>query len=756
MGAGLCLGREIKDKALNLGRDNYADYCVDYSGPGPWFRCMPDAEAPPKLAKWGVASELGTPVTTLPSLVRKIAESEKASMAALMVERPLPPLDEDGKAPPALPLEEWTKWTYSDYHESVRNAAAGMIKLGFKRFDSVSIWGFNSPEWSMGAVAATFAGGKAAGLYPTDSPDTAAYKVVHSGASIVIVEDRGKISKLLAGLQERKATKIVGIVAWGFEPAENETVKVPGSGDVKLLSWSALLNLGKEESLQKEVDARVAATKPGHCVALIYTSGTTGEPKAVMISHDNLVFESNAVVSMLENSVGVGQAVDERIMSYLPLSHVAGLMVDIVCPIIVSSLKSGHATCYFARPYDLKAGSVKDRLCAIRPTMFLGVPLVWEKIADRLRAIGAESSDTKKAIASWAKGKGLELAQSCQIGGDGSAPWGYTVADKIVLSNIKAALGLDCCKFGFTGAAPIRVDTLEYFGSLGLQINEVYGMSECCGACTWSLDECHQWGSCGFEIEGVEVKCFKVDEVDLNKKVECKRAPDLDVADEEYQGELCYRGRNIMMGYMACPDMGRGHIAEIEKKTREAIDDEGWLHSGDKGMISVKGMVKITGRYKELIIGDGGENIAPVPIENEVKKACDGIMEIMMIGDKRKYNVALVTLKAVGANGESPGTDDLDAGAKRVNPEVTTISAAMDDKIWIDAITAAITSANNNTKVCLNATFKIQKFTILPLNFSEEKGQLTPTKKVKRKVIEDQYKDLISKMYSTDGVYIHF
>merc|ERR1719293_179473 len=179
------------------------------------------------------------------------------------------------------------------------------------------------------------------------------------------------------------------------------------------------------------------------------------------------------------------------------------------------------------------------------------------------------------------------------------------------------------------------------------------------------------------------------------------------------------------MGYMACPDMGEAHISEIQKKTAEAIDSEGWLHSGDKGMVTKDGMVKITGRYKELIIGDGGENIAPIPIEDHVKKMCDGIAEIMMVGDKRKYNVALVTLKAVGANGEVPGTDELDAGAARLNPDVKTISGAMKDKSWIDAITQAIKSANGNPKVCLNATYTIQKFTILPLNFSEENGELT-------------------------------
>merc|ERR1712190_271830 len=168
----------------------------------------------------------------------------------------------------------------------------------------------------------------------------------------------------------------------------------------------------------------------------------------------------------------------------------------------------------------------------------------------------------------------------------------------------------------------------------------------------------------------------------------------------------------IMMGYMAQPDLGQAHVQEITKKTAEAIDREGWLHSGDKGMITRQGMVKITGRYKELIIGEGGENIAPVPIEDQIKKSCDGISEVMMVGDKRKYNVALITLKAKGANGEVPGTDQLDAGAARINPSVQTITSAMDDKVWIDAITKAIKKTNANGKLVPNNAFKIQKFCI--------------------------------------------
>jgi long-chain-fatty-acid--CoA ligase ACSBG len=401
-------------------------------------------------------------------------------------------------------------------------------------------------------------------------------------------------------------------------------------------------------------------------------------------------------------------------------------------------------------------GSIKDRLQVIKPTIFLGVPLVWEKIADKVKAIGAAATGAKKAVATFAKAKGLEYAKNCQLGGTGAYPPGFGLVNAVVLAKIKEALGLECCSFGLTGAAPMRVDTLEYYGSIGIGIMEVYGMSESTGVTTMNNEQAHAWGSCGWELPGVEVRAFKVNPDNINDKTPVPEAPSLDETDEKYMGELCFRGRHIMMGYMAQPALGKDHVAEINKKTAEAIDNEGWMHSGDKGLITVLGMTKITGRYKELIIGDGGENIAPVPIEDVVKKTCEGVNEVMMIGDKRKYNVALITLKAVGANGEIPGTDQLDAAAARLNPQVQTITGAIADQMWIEAVTAAVTAANNDTKVCINQAFKIQKFCILPTNFSEEMGELTPTKKLKRKQVETRYAALIDRMYADKGVYIPF
>jgi long-chain-fatty-acid--CoA ligase ACSBG len=267
-----------------------------------------------------------------------------------------------------------------------------------------------------------------------------------------------------------------------------------------------------------------------------------------------------------------------------------------ICPIINTALHKSWFTVHFARPTDLGKGTIGDRLRCIKPTMFLGVPRVWEKIAEKMMAMGANTKGLKKKLVTFSKGQGIAHARNCQLGGSGQYPPFHGIANKLVLSKVKAALGLEECKFGFTGAAPITVDTLEYFGALGIQINEVYGMSECTGATTWSLDEAHVWGSCGYTSAGTEVKIFRVDEKDLNKKKECPRAKDMFHPTDAEQGEICFRGRHVMMGYMANPKLGQAHVDEIKKKNAEAIDNEGWLHSGDKGCMSVEGMVKITGR----------------------------------------------------------------------------------------------------------------------------------------------------------------
>jgi len=589
----------------------------------------------------------------------------------------------------------------------------------------------------MSQNAAIMAGAKIAGIYPSDTPQQLHFKIEHSGATVVVVENLGKLEKLRTAIK-LGLRKLKAVVIWDGDWKDS----VEG---VRCYNWKQFMDLGKEiESTRlTKLWNRI---QPGHCCALVYTSGTTGNPKAVMLSHDNILFETSVVGKTISEYSTVNQkAEEERTLSFLPLSHVAGMMVDIALPISITSYGPGWSCTFFARPYDLKVGAIGDRLRAVKPTIFLGVPRVWEKVAEKVKAIGAKKPVPLKAFSGWCKRTLLAHQMNCQLGGSGKKYIGHGLAN-LVLGRVKSALGLEKCKFGLTGAAPISVDTLEYFGSLGIQINELYGMSECTGAVTCSVDSCHLWGSCGWALPGIEVKVFKPDS---SGTVECPKAKDLIHPTEKEQGELCYRGRNIMMGYLANPELGDEHVNLIRKKTNAAVDEEGWLHSGDKGCVDYRGMFRITGRYKELIIGAGGENIAPVPIEDNVKTLCPGISNIIMIGNLRKYNVALVTLKAKGATGEKAGTDELDGAALPVSKGIKTISAASKDAKWIETITQAISDTNNNGCCCPSNASKIQKFTILPHDLSIEGGELTPTLKTKRAVVDKKYTPVIDKMYAT-------
>jgi long-chain-fatty-acid--CoA ligase ACSBG len=363
------------------------------------------------------------------------------------------------------------------------------------------------------------------------------------------------------------------------------------------------------------------------------------------------------------------------------------------------------------------------------------------EIGARLRAQGG----LKPKISAWAKRKALYASKNQILGGSGATAWGNCLATKI-LGKARAGLGLSEMKFAMTGAAPIKTETLEYFGSIGIQINEVYGMSECAGACTMSTNAAHIWGSCGYPMPGVEVKIFQPSED--GSLTECRRAQDINKPTEAEQGEICFRGRNTMWGYMANPDLGKEHVETLEKKTAGAVDKFGWLHSGDKGCMSATGFVKITGRYKELIITAGGENVAPVPIEDAVKKACPAISNIVMHGDKRKYNTALITLKAFGT-GEDPGGTSLETAAQMCGCK--TIQDAMNSAEYQKKIEDAIKSVNVDGDVCPSNASRIVKFTILPLDFSVTTGELTATLKTKRGVVAKKYNDSIERMY-TDAV----
>lgn len=456
--------------------------------------------------------------------------------------------------------------------------------------------------------------------------------------------------------------------------------------DLSPPQWKDFLEFGNDEPDTIVAD-RIKEQAPNQCCTLIYTSGTTGNPKGVMLSHDNMTWTARATI----NYVGL-QMQSEIVVSYLPLSHVAAQVVDIL------GMMSAAGTVYFAQPDALK-GSLGVTLREARPTVFLGVPRVWEKMQEKMLEFGRTLSGTKKKISRWAKGIGYR-GSIAQMKGE-SVPWGWTLAHLLVFNRLKRTLGLDRCRMCVTAAAPITKETLDYFMSLTLPLLEVYGMSESSGPHTLSKTDKFCATSVGVTAPGF---CTK-----------------LNNPDADGNGEVCMWSRNVFMGYL-----------NDEKNTKESINPEGWLMSGDVGKEDSNGFIYITGRIKEILITAGGENVAPVPIEDHVKEALPCLSNAMLIGDKRKFLSILLTLKCE-LDEEGEPLDKLTPAAMEwlqenagCGPEVTNVTQvcqlAEDATSPLSkAISAGLDRAN---QASVSRASRVQKWKILPKDFTLPGGEL--------------------------------
>eukprot|EP00752_Nemacystus_decipiens_P012995 g11498.t1 len=658
---------------------------------GSVWATAPDADLPIKMGEAGTAA--GRPATTVFKVFQKTVENHGDEPALNFKNLP------EGLATAEAP---WTTLTWAQYYTQCLRFGKSLMSLGFGPHRCVNIIGFNSAEWFIANMGAIAAGGIAAGIYTSNLPEACAYITNHSEAEVVVVENEGQLAKFVGLASTLKSVKAIVMYRGG----------VPEGTDcgIPVYAWDQFMELGKEVP-DASIEERIEAQKPGQCCSLIYTSGTTGPPKAVMISHDNITWTAETICEPFNMTH------TERCISYLPLSHVAGQLMDLHAPM------AKGCSVYFAQPDALK-GSLVKTLRDVRPTIFVGVPRVWEKMYEKMQEVGRSVKGVKKSIATWAKAKGLANARLQEYGGGGGAPCGFGIANALVFSKVKANLGLDQTRLFFTAAAPIAKETLEYFASLNIHIFEVFGQSECTGPMAVSTGEAWKMGSCGRPMLGTE--SMLVPET----------------------GELCYRGRNIFMGYMNNPE-----------KTAETIDEDGWMHSGDIATFDddkddrikgPSGFVQITGRIKELIITAGGENIPPVLIENEFKTELPCIANCMVVGDKRKFLTILIALRSVeeeGENGEPAvklAGDSLTA-CKAIGSTATTVEEAKGDPKWTEYINKAMKACNARTTS--NAQ-RVAKWALLPTDFSVEGGELTETLKLKRGPAAEKYSDIIEALYA--------
>ncbi|HEY0632633.1 MAG TPA: long-chain fatty acid--CoA ligase [Thermoleophilaceae bacterium] len=459
-------------------------------------------------------------------------------------------------------------------------------------------------------------------------------------------------------------------------------IDVDGGGREGTMSLEELENAGKDDF---DFEAAWRAVEPDDVLTLIYTSGTTGPPKGVQIMHKNELVAGRSFDQIIQFPEGAS------VVSYLPMAHIAERSCSQYLPIMFG----------FAVTDCPNAREVVGYLPDVRPSWFFSVPRIFEKLKAALEAgMAAEQDEDRKKATKWALDVGMRKVKAEQAGEEVSSELAeeYEKADSLVLSKIRDKLGLDRLEALNVGAAPCPAEVIEFFHAIGLPLAELWGMSETCGAGCCNRPDHIKIGTVGPAAPGVELKLGE-------------------------DGELLMKSGVVMKGYR-----------NDEEKTRETIDEDGWLHTGDIAEIDDDGFVKIVDRKKELIINAAGKNMSPANIEAKVKTSSGLIGQAICIGDRRPYNVALITLDPDVA----PGF------AKEHGISDTSMESLADEQAVTDEIQAGVDRANEQ----LARVEQIKKFKVLPTDWEPGGDELTPTMKLKRKPIHEKYADAIEELYS--------
>ncbi|MHB8589738.1 MAG: AMP-dependent synthetase/ligase [Candidatus Dormibacteraceae bacterium] len=565
---------------------------------------------------------------------------------------------------------EWRTLTWNGYRDEVAAVTLALRSLGFGPGQFGLIMARNVPEHVITDLGIVHAGGTAISVYNTLAPEQIEFVANHSEASVAFVEDEGYLAKFL---EIRPAT-----------PHLKHLVLIRGSAPEGALSWDSLVAKGRELYAKSPADFEASwkAVDPEDPVSLIYTSGTTGPPKGVMYSHNNITWTLESIRRFLDLG-------SHTLVSYLPLAHVSERFTS-----QWGGMSNGHEVWLcpdvnLLLPYLLEA----------RPTYFVGVPRVWEKLMAGIQAgIAAEPDETKRGMAQGA----LSAAISAyRLRRDGQPVPEELVAvverAQPLFMMLRAKIGLERCTVRITSTAPCRPEVHEFWAALGMPLYEVWGMSELTGPATAvPLDE-HRAPSIGKAIAGVEVRLAE-------------------------DGEILVRGGNVMVGYYRDPE-----------KTSEMIDSEGWVHSGDIAVLGADGQFRIVDRKKELIISSAGKNISPANLE-ALAKSSPIIGQAVAIGDGRKFISVLVVLDPQVAP----------AWAKARGIPAASMTELVEHPALVDEVRRALTVANTH----LSRVEQFKRFTILPTEWSAESEELTPTMKLKRRVINSKYQPQIDAMYA--------
>jgi long-chain acyl-CoA synthetase len=572
--------------------------------------------------------------------------------------------------------DRWNDITVPEFRDTVRWLATGLHDLGVKRGDRVAILSENRPEWTISDFAILCAGAVSVPVYPTLLGWQIEYILNDAGTVAVICSNQEQLDKM----QEIRS----------HVPCLNNVIVCdPVAGAAAgVLAFKDVVERGKKREQAEGTtwfESSRGAAKPSDLATLVYTSGTTGNPKGAMLTHGNIT--SNVVTVRDVVSLEPGDIA----LSILPLSHILERMIDYLY------LYKGGCIAYAEN-----VNKVADNLGEIRPQFFAAVPRLFEKMRARVLDKVAGDPPVKQKIFRWA----LKVAEERLPHRIEHTPMPFAlsikskIADKLVFSKILARLG-GRVKYVVSGGAPLSAELAAFFIGAGVEILEGYGLTETSPVIAVNTPAKRRLGTVGPVIPGVEVK----------------------IAED---GEILSRGPHIMQGYWNNPE-----------STAQAIDAEGWFHTGDIGEIDKDGFLKITDRKKDIIINAYGKNIAPQPIE-ALLKSSPYVGTPVLIGDRRKYLSALIV----------PNFEKLqrDAAALGIN------TGSQEELVKHEGVKKLIQDEIDRFNQNLDRQEKIRRFALLPRDFSIEEDEITPSLKVKRKNIDKKYKSIIDQLYADENL----
>ena len=566
----------------------------------------------------------------------------------------------------------WKQYRWDAYAERAAAVGLGLKALGVGPGDRVAVHSLNRPAWLLADLGTQGIGAITVGVYPTSPSAEVQYLLDHSGATVLVAEDEEQVDKALAVRDQLPELQHIVVV----DPRGVDL------DDPLLMTFAELEKLGQERGGLDDYAALVAELDPTEAAIIVYTSGTTGPPKGAMLSHDNLL--AAAANGQLVYTVSA----DDEVPSYLPLCHIAERLVS-----VIDALAHGYVVNFGDGLDDLTAD-----LREVQPTFFLGVPRVWEKLMATVSIRMEDAGWLKRANYRFWMARGARLARRrwrTSLGPLGRLQ--YALGWLLLYRSLREKVGMARIRYALSGAAPIAPQVLEWLWALGVPVLEGYGMTENTAQATVTPADDVRIGKVGKAVPGCELR----------------------IAED---GEILTRGPGTFLGYFRNPEA-----------TAEAIDEDGWLHTGDVGQLDDDGFLTITDRKKDIVITAGGKNISPSEIENRLKVS-PYVREAVVIGDQRRYLVALIgiELDTVGRwalQQQLPFTTYADLSSK---PEVKALILDVVDRVNRE----------------LAPVEQVKHFALLPKELEQEDGEVTATQKVKRRAIETAFGPMIEELYA--------